>query len=160
MTKDCVNPYCLDPKSGTRLPSLKEINRLRNELSSQPFQDELGKKLLNMLNKKQITIEICTVCNTWIAETWHTQQDRMTRQFIANPYKFNVGDRVKVTLEGEHYGVVGIIARRARLSKTIMPPPPPENIYYLVFEGNSQEHGYSEANLTPSGKSSKNSTTT
>jgi len=44
MTKDCVNPYCPDPKSGTRLPSLKEINRLHNELSSQPFQDELDKK--------------------------------------------------------------------------------------------------------------------
>lgn len=63
MTKDCVNPYCPNPRSGTRSPTRKEIGRLR---------DELRKELLNMLDKKQVTVEICTVCSTWIAETWDT----------------------------------------------------------------------------------------
>jgi len=51
-------------------------------------------------------------------------------------------------LEGEHHGMVGVVTRRMRLAKTIMPPPPPENVYYIVFEDDSKEYGYGEANLT------------
>jgi len=147
MTKDCANPYCPDPKKGTRSPTRKEISRLRDELHNQPLHDELRKDFLNMLDKKQVTVEICTVCGTWIAATWDSQQGRMTRQFIASPFRFNVGDRVRVALEGKHCGMVGIITRRTRLSKAITPPPPPDNVYYLVFKGDSQEYGYSEVNL-------------
>jgi hypothetical protein len=58
MTKGCINPYCTDSKVGTRFPNQKEIQLFRNELFSQSFQDELCKKLLDMLDKNQITIEI------------------------------------------------------------------------------------------------------
>lgn len=149
MNGNCVNPYCPDPKGLMRLPTDEEVSRFRDELFNQPLDNELRQKLLTKLDKKQVTIQICTICGTWVAETWDSQRKAVVRQLMTSPFKFNVEDQVKVLLEGKHCGMVGTVTRRTRLSKTIMPPPPPENIYYLVFKGDSQEYGYSEANLAP-----------
>jgi len=152
----CPNPYCPNPRGGMRSATAEETGRFRNELEemSQFIKEadqrsELEKQLLNILDKldkREITFQICTSCSTWVAETYDSQQ-RKIQQFVASPFKFNVGDLVKVTLEGEHCGMVGVVTRRMRWCKTIMPPPPPENIYYVVFEGDSMDYGYGEANL-------------
>jgi hypothetical protein len=42
--------------------------------------------------------------------------------------------------------MAGVVTRRMRWAKTIMPPPPPENVYFVVFE-DSTEHGYGEGSL-------------
>jgi len=153
----CPNPYCPNPTGGTRLPTAEETSRLRNELEEQISQfvkevnkrSELKKRLLDILDKldkKEIALQICRTCNTWIAEIYDSEKGKI-RQLIASPFKFNVGDQVKVTLEGEHCGMVGVVTRRMRWAKLIMPPPPSENVYYVVFEGNSKDYGYGEANL-------------
>ena len=138
MTSICANPYCPSPGGGMRPPTSKEMER---------FRDELDSGSLDRLNGHQITLQVCTTCGTWVVETWDGGRNTVVRQFVATPFKFNVGDPVKVLLEDKHCGMMGTITRRIRLSKTIMPPPPPENVYYLVFKDDSQEYGYSEANL-------------
>jgi len=122
-----------------RSPTSEEMDR---------FRDELDRGSLDRLNNHQITLQVCTTCGTWVAETWDSERNTVVGQFVASPFKFNVGARVKVLLGSKRRGIVGTITRRTRLSKTIMPPPPPENIYYLVFKDNGQEYGYSEANIT------------
>lgn len=82
----------------------EEISRLCDELRAQPLRGGLHKEFLDMLGKKQLSVEICTVCGTWVAEIWNRRQARMSRQFIVSPFRFNIGDLVRVTLEGEHYG--------------------------------------------------------
>jgi hypothetical protein len=121
-----------------RTPTTEEIGR---------FRDELDRRTLDRVDKNEIALQVCRTCGTWVAETWDNQRNTVVRQFLASPFRFNVGDRVKVLLGGKHCDIMGTITRRTRLSKTIMPPPPPENIYYLVFKDDSQEYGYSEANL-------------
>ena len=125
-----------------RLPTCEEIERVRGELD---------RESLDRLNRNEIKLQVCTTCGTWVAETWDSQRNTVVRQFIASPFKFNVGDRVKVTFEGERYGMVGVVTRRMRWAKTIMPLPPPDNVYYIVFEDDSKEYGYEEANLTSAG---------
>ena len=56
---------------------------------------------------------------------------------------------MRVTLEGKRFGMVGTIRRRGRLVKLLVPPPVPENYYWLVFEMGQVEEGYSEDNLDP-----------
>lgn len=135
----CPNPYCANPRGGMRSPTAAEASRFLNELDER-FRDKL--------ERGEVDLQVCTICGTWAADIWDTEQRTTVRQHIASPFKFNTGDRVQVTLEGKHCGMVGTITRRMRWSKTVMPPPPPENIYYLVFEGDSTEYGYGEANLT------------
>lgn len=135
----CTNPYCSSPEKGMRLPTREEIDR---------FRSELDRESLDRFNRNDITLQVCTTCGTWVAETWDSLHNIVVRKFIASPFKYNVGDRVEVTLEGEHYGMAGIVIRRMRCAKTIMPPPPPDNVYYIVFVDDSKEHGYGEANLT------------
>ena len=142
MAGNCANPYCPNPKGGMRLPTSEEIDQLRGELDQGS---------LDRLNRNEITLQVCTTCGTWVAETWDSQRNRVVKRFTASPFKFDVGRRVKVTLEGEHHGMVGVITRRMRWAKNIMPPPPPENVYYIVFEDDSKEYGYGEANLSSAG---------
>jgi len=139
MASICANPYCPSPGEEMRLPTYEEIDWVRGELD---------RESLERLNRNEITLQVCTTCGTWVAETWDSQRNTVVRQFIASPFKFKVGDRVKVTLEGEHHGMAGVITRRMRWAKTIMPPPPPDNVYYIVFEDDGKEYGYGEANLT------------
>ncbi|MBI5167534.1 MAG: hypothetical protein HY998_07325 [candidate division NC10 bacterium] len=54
---------------------------------------------------------------------------------------------MKVTLAGKRFGTVGTIVRRGRLSKLPMPPPIPENYYWLIFETGQLEEGFNEASL-------------
>ena len=138
MASDCANPYCPSPKGGTRSPISEEIDR---------FRGEADRGSLDRLDRNEITLQVCTTCGTWVAETWDNQRNTVVRQFIASPFRFNVGDPVKVTLKGKHRGMEGVIIRRTRWSKTIVPPPPPENVYFVVFGEDSTEHGYGEANL-------------
>lgn len=153
----CPNPYCQNPTSGTRAPTTEETSRLRKELEEQISEyvkevnkrSELKKQLLDILdklNKKEISLQICKTCSTWVAEIYDSKE-RKTRQLIASPFKFNVGDQAKVILEGKHFGMVGMVTRRMRLVKLIMPPPPSENIYSIVFKGDSKDYDYGEANL-------------
>ena len=153
----CLNPYCPNPTSGMRSPTAKEMSCFRNELVEETNQclkeadkpSDLLKRLrdiLAKLDKKEITLQICRICSTWVAEIYDSRAGT-NQQLIASPFKFNIGDQVKVTLEGKHYGKVGVVTRRMRWAKLIMPPPPPENIYYVLFGEDTMDYGYGEANL-------------
>jgi len=136
MASICANPYCPDPEKGVRPPTCEEMERVRGELD---------RDSLDRLNRNEITLQVCVACGTWVAEAWDNHRNTLVRQFIASPFKFTVGDRVKV-LEGERHSMAGIVTRRMRWAKTMMPPPPPENVYFVVFD-DSTEHGYGEASL-------------
>jgi len=138
MASNCANPYCPSPKGGMRPPTSEEIGR---------FRGELDRGSLDRLDRNEITLQVCATCGTWAAETWDSHRNAVVRQFVASPFRFNVEDRVKVTLEGKHHGLEGVVTRRTRWSKNIIPPPPPENVYFVVLEEDSTEHGYGEANL-------------
>jgi hypothetical protein len=62
-------------------------------------------------------------------------------------FKFAVGERVKVWLQGKRVGMVGTIQRRQRLAKLVMPPPTPENYYWLKFEPEQPEEAFHEDHL-------------
>ena len=62
-------------------------------------------------------------------------------------FKFAVGDRVKVGLSGKRFGQVGIIQEKQRLAKAVMPPPAPENYYWLKFETGQPEEAFHEDDL-------------
>ena len=70
----CPNPYCPNPTSGMRSPTAEEISRFRNELEEETSQSlkgidkqpALAKRLLDILDKldkKEITLQICTTCS-------------------------------------------------------------------------------------------------
>jgi hypothetical protein len=69
------------------MPTCEEIERVK---------DELDGESLDRFNRNEITLQVCTTCGTWVAEAWDSQSNTMVRQFIASPFRFNVGDPVKV----------------------------------------------------------------
>lgn len=73
----------------------------------------------------------------------------MVQMVASSPFKFKVGEQVKVVLSGKHFGKVGRVQRRTRMAKTKMPPPVPENIYWIVFKKGGKESGFAEQNLEP-----------
>jgi len=52
-----------------------------------------------------------------------------------------------VKLKGKRFGQTGTVSRRGRLAETKMPPPVPKNYYWLRFEDDEREEGFSEDNL-------------
>src|SRR5713226_5188401 len=62
-------------------------------------------------------------------------------------FTFAVGERVKVWLPGKRFGQVGIIEEKQRLAKAVMPPPTPDNYYWLKFEPGQPEEAFTEENL-------------
>ncbi len=63
------------------------------------------------------------------------------------PYAFEVGEKLRVKLKGKRLGQIGTVGRRGRLAETKMPPPVPKNYYWLQFEDDQGEEGFSEDNL-------------
>jgi len=80
-----------------RPPTREEMDWVRGDLD---------RESLDRLSRNEITLQVCIACGTWVTEAWGSQRNIMVRQFIASPFKFNVGDRLKV-LEGERHGMVG-----------------------------------------------------
>ncbi len=66
----------------------------------------------------------------------------MVRMVTSSPFNFSIGEQVKVVLSGKHFGRVGKVQRRTRMAKTKMPPPVPENVYWIVFEEEGKESGF------------------
>ncbi len=62
-------------------------------------------------------------------------------------FKFAVGESVKVCLPGKRFGQVGIIQAKQRWIKAVMPPPIPENYYWLKFEPGQPDEAFQEDNL-------------
>jgi len=65
------------------------------------------------------------------------------------PYRFKIGDKVRVITKGECYGMAGTITRRFRLFKAILPVLAPENYYEVIFEKDLKKEAYKEDNLEP-----------
>ena len=73
-----------------------------------------------------------------------------------NPYKYQVGDKVVVIAASLHQGASGKIVKRTRQRAkgvgwltSMAGSIPPENIYYLVFEGDTKKYAFGENNLVP-----------
>lgn len=62
-------------------------------------------------------------------------------------FKFAVGERVKVWLPGKRFGQVGVIQEKQRLVKPVMPPPTPENYYWIKFEPEQPTEAFAEDHL-------------
>jgi len=65
------------------------------------------------------------------------------------PYRFKIGDKLRVITKGECYGMTGIATRRFRLFKAISPVPAPESYYEVIFEDDLKKEAYKEDNLEP-----------
>lgn len=133
----CGNPYCNSSDPEMRSPTTEELNRFKGSFNS---VDEIQ----GLLNSGQVRLLICTECGVWTAEKWDEKEKRTEPAWVPSPFRFDIGSRLKVTLEGKRYGMVGTLNRRDRLAKTIVPPPVPENYYWLVFEDNWKEEAYRE----------------
>lgn len=133
----CINPYCtaVDPK--LRPPTPEELLRWRAEAEEQHK---------GLMEGRKLSLSVCVACGVWIVEV-EDQERGVTHVAIPPPFRFAVGERVRVVREGDHLGKVGTIQRRMRKAKLVMPPPVPENYYYLVFEMGQLEESYHEVSL-------------
>jgi hypothetical protein len=138
MNDKCANPYCEDEDPEVRKPTAEELGSLLAELDEEAAQQ---------LKSGKVEIAICTRCGAWIATRWDAEKCKTARSVMPSPFVFGLGERVKVTLPGDHLGDAGKITRRLRTARAIMPPPPPDNTYWIVFEEESKEYGYMEENL-------------
>ena len=138
MDSRCENYYCDSPNPEMRLPKDQELEFWKNEA------DE---KDLELLDTGQVRLEICNACGTWIAEMFDQSEHTAKRPWIPSPFQFAEGDSLKVILKGKSFGMIGTVIRKGRLAKTIMPPPVPENFYWIVFEEGQREVAFSEKNL-------------
>jgi hypothetical protein len=58
-----------------------------------------------------------------------------------------IGDRVKVVLEGSRFGMAGTVTERRRISKLIPPVAVHANHYWVRFEEGQNEEAFEESNL-------------
>ena len=138
MPNGCANPYCDNPGAGVREPTAEELELFLAELNQEDREQVIN---------KQITFVICTSCGAWTATKWGTKKGKMVRGVTFSPFKYAVGEQAKVILSGKHFGKTGKIQRRTRMAKAVMPPPPAENVYSVVFEEEGKGFGFSEKNL-------------
>lgn len=65
------------------------------------------------------------------------------------PYRFNIGDKVKIIGPGKYSGLVGIVKKRLRVDKTDTPVPVSENCYNIVLGNHSNTVRFTESSLEP-----------
>jgi hypothetical protein len=138
MNEKCANPYCEDENREIRKPTAEELESLLAELDEEAAQQ---------LKNEEVDIAVCTSCGAWTATRWDAEKGKTVRSLMPSPFIFDLGAQVTVTLPGDHLGKVGKIRRRARTAKAIMPIPPPDNTYWIVFEEGGEEFGYVEESL-------------
>jgi len=143
MATGCMNLYCDDPNPEMRSPTPEELIMWLASLSGEV--DEVR----DLLGTGQVRLMICLACNSWTAETRDKEKRKTVRFVISSPFRFVPGERLRVILEGKRHGMVGTVALRTRLVRTIYPAPSPENYYWLTFEGSQNEEGFREEHLEP-----------
>ena len=134
MSNKCANPYSNSQRVRMRSPTKAELKRWKNQAD---------KGMVDLYNKGRAIITICQDCGKWSVEI---QNERFG---IPSPFRYELGDRVRITLKGKHYGMSGIIKDRKRFAKTIYPPPIPDNYYKIIFEGERDEGWFHENHLEP-----------
>ncbi|MBN2515072.1 MAG: hypothetical protein JXC33_03460 [Deltaproteobacteria bacterium] len=65
------------------------------------------------------------------------------------PYRYNVGDKVRVMLKGKYVKRVVTITRRFRVVTVTTPIPVYENYHEVIFEENGHVERTAENNLEP-----------
>jgi hypothetical protein len=65
------------------------------------------------------------------------------------PYRYNVGDTVRVIIKGDYSRKVVTVTRRCRINTVTTPIPLYENYYEVIFEKNGRVEITSENNLEP-----------
>lgn len=110
MISECENPYCTAVDPEMRAPTAEELLRWEDEAREQDREQDI-----ELLREGEVQILVCLVCGAWTAEMWDEGQGTVCACF-APPFRFAVGDKVRVTLEGKRFGVAGTIQRRQRLT--------------------------------------------
>jgi hypothetical protein len=65
------------------------------------------------------------------------------------PYRYNVGDTVRVMIKGDYSRKVVTVTRRFRINTATTPIPLYENYYEVIFEKNRHVVRTAENNLEP-----------
>jgi len=125
MSDKCRNPYCDSPNPIMRSPSSDEL-RL--------FKSELDMNNGNLLDKGFVKLMVCEDCGVWTAALWDQEEQKYINGRICLPFQFDVGTKVRVTLRGKRFGIIGTVSRRMRWVKLVYPPPVPENLYWVLIE--------------------------
>jgi len=139
----CGNQYCDSSNPKMRSPSPEELQQWVDSLND-GFDE-----VVDSLNTGKVQLIICEACGAWIAERWDEEEKRTVRWPVPLPFRFSLGDRLRVTLQGKRHGMVGVVKRRERSAKLLYPPPVPENYYWLLFKEGQNEEGYGEDHLEP-----------
>lgn len=100
-----------------------------------------------LFDKGQIKLTICRDCGVWTAEVWDQKELKYLFWWACTPFRYDVGGKVGVKLQGNYNGLVGTIIRRTRMIKRVHPPPDPENYYFILFEKNQDQKDFREENL-------------
>jgi len=102
----------------------------------------------DQFNKAKVTLMICQGCGVWTVEIQREEQE-IERGCIPSPFRYQVGERLRLILKGESFGMIGTVKQRKRLAKLLYPPPVPENYYTVVLEGSQNEAMFREDHLEP-----------
>lgn len=140
MGDKCRNPLCGSVKPKMHPPTSEEFCF---------FKSELDVRNWDLLDKGQIKLMVCKECGAWTAEVWDQKELKYSCRWACTPFRFDVGVKVRVNLHGKYNGMVGTIARRTRMIKSVYPPPAPENCYFILFEENKNEEAFKEDNIEP-----------
>lgn len=140
MSSKCVNPYCNFPDVEMRLPTEEELHS---------WKSQADQEALNQFKKGKITLMICQGCGVWTVEIPQDEEPEIKRCCIPSPFRYQVGERLRVILEGKTFGMIGTAKRRERQAKLVYPPPVPENYYTVVLEGIQNEVSFREDHLEP-----------
>lgn len=63
------------------------------------------------------------------------------------PYRYHVGDKVRVLIKGDFAGKVVTVKRRFRINTVMTPIPVYENYYEVIYEENGHVERTAECNL-------------
>jgi len=115
------------------------------------WKSQADQEALDQLNKGKLTLMICQNCGIWTVEIRPKEQQEIKCACIPSPFRYQLGERLKVTLEGKTFGMIGIVNQQMRLAKTLQPPPVPENYYTIVLAVSQNEASFREDHLEPIG---------
>ena len=121
----CRNPYCGSVNPNMHSPSSEEYCL---------FKSELDVRNWDLFDKGHIKLLVCKECGAWTAEVWDQKKLEYLRRWACTPFRFDVGVKVKATLLGKHFGMIGTVVTRTRIMKRVYPPPAPENYYFVLFD--------------------------
>ena len=128
----CQNPHCHVPDAGIRSPTDEELDR---------FLRQSDEEAIEPYRKGEVQFTVCEGCGVWTTEV------KGALAYIPPPFSFELGDRVKVVLEGSRFGMVGTVTERRRISKLIFPVAVPANHYWVRFKEHQNEEAFEESNL-------------